>query len=540
MEDQVMTAATGGGQLGSSFDRLADAVRAHFGNMIQAHGPHLFTVETSDLDVIYLGQFASFADRQHHTCSACRHFLHRYGDLVVMDSSGTIHSAMWPDVTDAAFEKVPAEYVEQVRTLARVVGHGRVKGVFLSKESVWGQPVTGEWKHFAVSPSTLMFRHPLLSAGQAMAEKREHFGTLNRALAEFPAALIGQALTFLEADALYRSEKVEGVARFLHKLQHDLDGTKGEQRRNIVWRAVAGAPAGFCTPRSSMIGTLLEDMATGMDFEAVKARFASKMHPLRYQRPQTTASSGNIEQAEKIVAQLGLEPALRRRFARLDEVQTVWKPSAEAPTKEAGGVFGHLQARASAEARIAAQVVPVSTTWEKFARTVLPNALGMDLFVSGSMSFGALVTAVDPAAPPLFQWDREDARNPVSWYLYHGGSQPGRWSLPDHAWAKVTGIALRPNAWGNVQMDHHGNGAIILLDGARDTVNRELALFPETLRSELHQVRKTIEQFSKSRSIEGVEEASACGLILGDKNTRHSLRVRTAAGVATYHIDRWD
>lgn len=53
-----------------------------------------------------------------------------------------------------------------------------------------------------------------------------------------------------------------------------------------------------------MIGTLLDDIASGMSFDSVSRRFAEKMHPLQYQRPQAAPSAGNIAQAEKIVEKL--------------------------------------------------------------------------------------------------------------------------------------------------------------------------------------------------------------------------------------------
>ena len=73
-----------------------------------------------------------------------------------------------------------------------------------------------------------------------------------------------------------------------------------------------------------MIGTLLEDLATGMDFATVSARFAAKMHPLKYLRPQAAPRAGNIADAEKIVAKLGIARSLERRFARIDEIETLW------------------------------------------------------------------------------------------------------------------------------------------------------------------------------------------------------------------------
>ena len=111
---------------------------------------------------------------------------------------------------------------------------------------------------------------------------------------------LAQALKLLKSEALYRSEKVLGQAQWLYDLHRALPSRRN--RDHVLWRAVAAAPAGFCHPRSSMIGTLLEDLAAGMPFDDVSRRFAEKMHPLLYQRPQAAPSAGNIAQAEKIVA----------------------------------------------------------------------------------------------------------------------------------------------------------------------------------------------------------------------------------------------
>jgi hypothetical protein len=63
-----------------------------------------------------------------------------------------------------------------------------------------------------------------------------------------------------------------------------------------------------------MIGTLLEDIEEGLDFGDVSRKFASKMHPLQYQRPQAAPSVGNIEESEKIVAKLSTgEPMGERK-----------------------------------------------------------------------------------------------------------------------------------------------------------------------------------------------------------------------------------
>ena len=87
------------------------------------------------------------------------------------------------------------------------------------------------------------------------------------AMGEFTREHLETALTLLKTDSLYRSEKVLGQTEWLHGLHVARAAAHGSAANaNVVWRAVATAPAGFCHPRSSMIGTLLEDIAAGKDF----------------------------------------------------------------------------------------------------------------------------------------------------------------------------------------------------------------------------------------------------------------------------------
>jgi hypothetical protein len=171
---------------------------------------------------------------------------------------------------------------------------------------------------------------------------------------------------------------------------------------------------------------------------------------------------------------------------------------------------------------------------------VLTDAKQIELNVPSVGSFTALITATHADAPPILQWDTEAQRNPVSWYMYVGGSHATRWGLrPD--WTPVTAVALQPSMWFGDKFEHQGKGAIFLLDGARDAHSQSLALFPEILKSDLHGVRSVIEAHSRIGRIAGVEESTACGLTFSDKLQPVHVRVTHATGVAVeYKIDRWE
>lgn len=520
------------------YEDLLGSVRDHFAATASS-GP-LFTTDAEGLFAVFLDSLPEH-ERQHHTCHACRNFVERYGGIVSIDESGRTVPVMWGDA--------PGFYGPAFAAVRKIVSRARVNGVFLTSERVWGQPVTGEWRHMAITPPrALVFAQTVLkTAGQARAEKREEYAMLCRGLAEFPQDVVAQALNILESEALYRNEKCLGPAKWLAELHARRADLHGRARDNITWLAVAKAPPGFCHVRSTMIGTLLEDLAAGMPFEAIRRRFTEKMNPLQYQRPQVEPDAGNIAQAEKIVAALRSAGALDRRFARIEDVQVkLWTPKQEVvrSPETSGKVFGHLKPRG--ERRMGAVEIPATKiTWEKFARTVLPEADQIEVLVPSRGAFIALCTAVNPEAPPLMQWDREEKRNPVNWYVYPGGSPAGHWDLVAGTYVPVTAVTCLPSMWDEDHgHDHQGKGIILILQGCRDMHPvGGAALFPEVLKSEYRAVRRTMEAYSRGARISGEEEASACGIDLR-KGNHWNCHVRVASKdgskVVHYTLDRWD
>jgi len=189
-------------------------------------------------------------------------------------------------------------------------------------------------------------------------------------------------------------------------------------------------------------------------------------------------------------------------------------------------------------------------TLVKFRRDVLPGAAQIELVVPRQpAAWSALVTAVDPEAPPLLQWDRPDRRNPTSWYLYtqDTGRVAVAWNLTIHQRYKVDALVLAPNLWRD-EADpvalHHGRKLFVIVEGCRDKIyERGGGFFPSMLRGELREVRATLEAHVGSAKIETVD-VPACGLMLQDdpKLTWDcELWVTDRHGVVSrYVLDRWE
>lgn len=449
-----------------AFPDMLSAVQRRFA--ARPPGPLLLT-DPANLWVAYLDGLPPEV-RQHYNCNACRRFVEHFGAAVTVADDGRRASAMW----DASLAPPGCEQV--YRMLAALVEAAPVADVLLSSERVLGTPVTPattlggrEWTHFSIElPANAVHRHALLTAGQARAVKREDKKMLERALAEFPQELVERAHAMLTSGTLYRSEKCIGAATWLLDLHRAVGAVKSPgQKDALVWRAAATAPPGFAHVRSSMIGTLLEDLATGLDGAAIKRRFDDKMAPANYQRAVAAPAAGNVAQAERVVSQLASSGALARRYARLDDVKAwVWRPFASAldPGKSTtnNGVFAHVVAKPPRAAAPAGVEIPgvQTVTWAKFARDVLPGATKIEVRVPDAPDrFAALVTAVDPDAPPVLQWDGapvvdhpavpDGARNPVSWY-YHGGIDAEMRRRVEEAGGKYDDVDIRASLlWNN-------------------------------------------------------------------------------------------
>lgn len=516
------------------------------GNFTNTKGQSLFTTSVDGVELwqTWLNALPDHL-RQEHNCHACRRFVERIGNLAIVGMNGELVSALFNNSQKGL-------YGSANEAVYRVIKRAKITGVFLSSDKVLGMPQNRDrkralvWHHMAVENHSI-FHGGLLTADQRMAELKEDHATLCRALVEFDNNVIGQALQIVQSEALARSEKFEGRLQWLKDLSDKVNHTNMSKIDvNAVWQAVATAPAGFCHVKSSMIGTLLEDLFAGKSFDTVKKAFNEKMHPLKYQRPTAPASAGNIAQAEKIVEQLGLAPALKRRYARFEDIlKFVWHPTKKVQPRPPGGVFGHLLTPVPPKNLL---TQGATMTWDKFSRTILPSAEQISVYVGHREEFHTLTTASDPSAPPIIQWDSEKPahewatvqRNPVSWYTYPGSSVPSQWNLSS-GYHKVNGICPQPNQW-QEGFDRHGKGVLLVIEGCRDTApGTSLALFPEHMKKELHSVRSTIESFSKRGRLEDQSLASAAGLVVRQGGTG-SVKVRVLANnvLTDYTIDRWD
>lgn len=512
--------------ISADFDAFMDQIKGN----IPLNAPlYIADIDVDDLWDTYIVSFP-LRDRQEYNCNCCKSFIKKFGALVYIDSDGSTRSALWDDTKDYGYFNNVVDY------MAESIDNSDILNQAFSKEKFLGRPTEGGWTHLSIAtPDGVKTNSLVKSAEELEAASKENFRMLNRALEKYSSKTAQKALQLLRSGQLYRSEKVIGQAEWFADLIETATRFKSK-RKNVVWAAVGSAPTGFCNVNSSTLGSLMDDIQSCMSEHNIKYRFNDKMDPLKHRRPQTDPGAQNIKRGEDIIAKMGLKLSLKRRYATIDDLDLLWSPRRQkAVQKRSKGVFGSVVARNErTETVVRAGTSPAVMTFAKFEKKILPHAESVLVFAPDHGSYSALCTAVHSDAPNLLQWS-----NPVNWYVYNNGSRATQWNVRGNSWINVTGITLQPNMWNN-ECEHQGESVFFLLSGCKDSRNAGLALFPEVLKSELHEIRKTIESYSNSNTLQGKSGANACGIKFGDGSK--GLRVRVVSkGVETeYLLDRMD
>ena len=488
------------------FDTFNTQMRASLTAALKWGDGKLYTSDVQNLDQVYLSGFAKAADRQYHNCNACKSFLRRYGGLLVTNGVET-RSAMWDFVNPAG---TPEHFANSRAFMSQAVEHARINGIFASKLVTLGQPETNGWTHFWMH-NPRVHTNPVLTAGQQMAQYKQDFLTLRRGMAEFTPETFASVVTLMESEAAYRSPKFEGLAKKYLLLKLKIDSVNQIRRDIALWHALAdGLPPGV---RSSALGTLYADLDGGMTAVDALRRFKAIVDPRVYQQPTAAPKAGNIKRAEDIFAAMGFAPSLERRVATFDEVRErcawIWggKPPVAAQqviqtTKKS--IFGSLTQQ------IAPALDPISgvgarMSLRKFMEQRSQSADSMQIIgLDHPHPLGTITAAVHPDAPPLFSWG-----STYGWYRWFGAVGKD-FGLGNEA--TVLGVLDLPSTWFDAGGPH--TGLMFVLSGAQDQGNVGSGIPAEGLRSELHEVKRTIVAHALNGKLTGEAGQQAAGLIV--------------------------
>lgn len=305
----------------NGYEELLENIKASFAAKMKDNiKTPLFRTDATGLFDTFL-QYIPDTYKQEYTCRACQHFVDRFGGLVFIKEDGTTESAIWN------VDNIPGMFQEPIAQMKEIVESANVQDVFVSDYVNLGTFDTNGFHHFSVNlPRIMLNTSRIKKASQVSAEKAEDYGMLKRALEKYSMPNIEQALNILESGSLYRGDSYVGRCKWFKEVKEKISVINNQKAHiNMIWKCAATAPNGFTHISGSMLGTLLNDIVTGYNFDAIKSRFENNMSAENYRRAQSAPTQRAVESAEKTIEKLGLADSLRRRYAKSIHMKAISK-----------------------------------------------------------------------------------------------------------------------------------------------------------------------------------------------------------------------
>lgn len=396
----------------SAFPVFAKAVQAQLSTLTSNPLIPVFatTATRDELWKAYLAAFPEgtnpiFRVRAEHDCACCRNFVKGIGGIVTVDADGA-HQTVWDVI------KLPAPYDTVAARMADFIRSHPIEQVYRTREMRYGSPLTVEsaagvgdieWHHFSCAvPEHLRTPKP----AEAVGDFASAFQVLNRGLAELTVDALATVADLIDSNSLYRGEEHRSKVLDFQRMKLAYDALPEDRRATFVWQNVTGYNARF---RNMAIGTLVQDISEGMDVERAVARFEAMVAPTNYRRTTAAITPGMITKALETLRSLGLESAVRRRFAEIGDVAVTdvlfvdrsVQPLMRDPLAEL------LMTGVPARKRPGRDPSVPDVTGEEFMERILPGASSIELVLDHTHlnNLVTLTAPEDPDSARLFTWD---------------------------------------------------------------------------------------------------------------------------------------
>lgn len=382
-----------------------------------------------------------YRKRTEHDCSCCRQFIRAVGNVVAIVDNKLVSiwdiqnlGPVYQPVADALSALVKSQAIDNFFfTTERVAGHDKNFEQMVDRVQTW--------EHFFVNiPS--QFVMPGIKIGPKLSNLRATHDVLLRGLQEITPDAVDTVLELIGQNSLYRGAEHRHTLTEFAKLQAEFKKTNDQDL--FAWNQLTQASMAVSRVRNTSIGTLLQDLSSGVDLEDAVKKFEAMVAPANYKRPTALVSKAMVEKARAKIEELGLTSALERRYAKLTDitVNNVLFADRNAKKIMGGDVFDEIASNVREKAShetTKVEEVPI----DRFLAEVLPKATSLEVLFENSHTpnLVSLIAPVDPTAGSLFKWG-----NNFSW-SYNGDMADSIKERVKAAGGNVTGELCCRLAW---------------------------------------------------------------------------------------------
>lgn len=369
-----------------------------------------------------------------HNCNQCRHFIHRYGNIVAIAKDNSTMTMFDGETSD--------EYRESFRIMAEMLRNAPIENVFVETFDYLYNAVyercNRESKMFALNLDHTVKRYTREESERFGVVEPDEVRTFNHFCVHLPKEFVCMGSESAETiQARFRDDKAvfkDGLDRIpveTLQLVNDLIGqgsllngdsfkvkvlnfmnmakeyAKLSEVEKDNWCWVHSHNYYLARFKNELIGTLCVELAEGKELNAACMDWNRRADPANYMKATAPITQQMIDNAKSFISENGYEDSFTRRCATMDDIRVcdiLHANSGDGSIKPVSILDGIKPTSTRHKRNEFDGVETVSI--EKFMKDILPGCTSVEAFLLNSHenNLVTLTTPVKKDCKPIFKW----------------------------------------------------------------------------------------------------------------------------------------
>ena len=285
-----------------------------------------------------------------HNCNQCKHFFHRYGNIVAIAKDNSIITMYDGETTD--------EYRESFRLMSELLKSAPVEDMFVEtfdylynavyarctkndamfalnldhtvkrytkeeaeKFGVVKPNETRTFNHFCIHVPKEYIHFGSESVDAIAARKRDDKKLFKRGLDEIPADTLQLVLDLIDQGSLLNGDAHRFKVKDFMCMSKVYAKLSEAEKDNWCWKFASDYP--YARFRNELIGKFCTELAEGKELNAACQDWNVRIDPKNYMKATAPITRQMIDNAKAFLAENGYEESFNRRCATMDDIRTV-------------------------------------------------------------------------------------------------------------------------------------------------------------------------------------------------------------------------
>lgn len=369
-----------------------------------------------------------------HNCNQCKHFFHRYGNIVAIAEDNSIMTMYDGETTD--------EYRESFRLMSEMLRNAPIEDVFVETfdylyKAVYARCTKNDsmfalnldhtvkrytkeeaekfgvvkpneirtFNHFCVKvpKEFIHFGHETVESFQG--RLREDKKVFKRALDEIPTDTLQLVIDLIDQGSLLNGDTHKyKVVEFLN-LSRQYNSLSAAEKDNWCW--VKSYKYNLARFRNELIGTLCVELSEGKELNAACLDWNKRVDPANYMKATAPITQQMIDNAKALIAENGYEESFTRRCATMEDIRVcdILHANVGDGKIKPVSILDGIKPTSTRHKRSEFDGVEVVSI-DKFMKDILPGCTSVEVFLQTSHenNFVTLTTPVSKNSKPIFKW----------------------------------------------------------------------------------------------------------------------------------------